>query len=261
MGIPLLRGRDVEPADADVLIVSREASRLFWGNEDPLGQRASLPMVSAGVLRPVVGIVGDVKQLTLAEPPAPTVYYYSRERNWGNATIVLRTSVPPATLARPAAAAIRALDPEQPVQDVRTMRDVIDGRLTAERFSALLLGLFAGVALLLASMGIYSVLSYIVRGRSREIGIRTAFGARTADVLRLVIAEGMSPTLLGIAAGVAGALASAQVLETLVFGISASDPMTLLAVAATLALVALLASLVPAYRASRIDPLKVLRAE
>jgi ABC-type antimicrobial peptide transport system permease subunit len=113
-------------------------------------------------------------------------------------TIVLRTSVPPATLARPAAATIRALDPEQPVQDVRTMRDVIDGRLTAERFSALLL----------ASMGIYDVLSYIVRGRSREIGLRTAFGARTADVLRLVIAEGMPPTLLGIAAGVTGALAS-----------------------------------------------------
>ena len=261
MGIPVLRGRDVKPDDADVLLVSREAARLFWGDEDPLERRASLPMVSAGVLRQVVGIVGDVKQLNLSQPPAPTVYYYSRERNWGSATIVLRTAVPPATLARPAAAAIRALDPQQPVEEVRTMTDVIDERLTSERFSALLLGLFAGVALLLASMGIYSVLSYIVRGRSREIGIRTAFGARTADVLRLVIAEGMLPTLLGIAAGVAGALASAQVLETLVFGISASDPLTLLAVAVTLTLVALLATLVPAYRASRIDPLKVLRAE
>ena len=134
-------------------------------------------------------------------------------------------------------------------------------KLTSQRFSALLLGVFAGVALLLAAVGIYSVLSYIVRGRSREIGIRTALGARTADVLRLVIVEGMSPALVGIAAGTIAALASARVMETLVFGVSASDPLTLAAVAATLALVALMASLVPAYRALRLDPVKVLRAD
>jgi putative ABC transport system permease protein len=138
---------------------------------------------------------------------------------------------------------------------------VRDERLTSQRFSALLLGLFAAVALVLASVGIYSVLSYIVRGRSREIGIRTALGAQTADVLRLVIAEGMSPALVGIVAGTIGALASAKVLQGLVFGVSASDPLTLVAVGATLALVALMASLAPAYRASRIDPLKVLRAD
>ena len=137
----------------------------------------------------------------------------------------------------------------------------VDGELTSQRFSALLLGVFAGVALLLAAVGIYSVLSYIVRGRSREIGIRTALGARTADVLRLVIVEGMSPALVGIAAGTIAALASARVMETLVFGVSASDPLTLAAVAATLALVALMASLVPAYRALRLDPVKVLRAD
>jgi ABC-type antimicrobial peptide transport system permease subunit len=122
-------------------------------------------------------------------------------------------------------------------------------------------GVFAGIALLLAAVGIYSVLSYIVRGRSREIGIRTALGARTADVLRLVIVEGMSPTLVGIAAGTIAALASAKVVQTLVFGVSATDPLTLAAVAATLALVALLASLVPAYRALRLDSVNVLRAD
>jgi FtsX-like permease family len=141
---------------------------------------------------------------------------------------------------------------------IRTMVQALDEELTPQRFSALLLGLFAGVALLLAAVGIYSVLSYIVRGRSREIGIRAALGARTADVLRLVIVEGMSPTLVGIAAGTIAALAPARVMETLVFG--ASDPLTLAAVAATLALVALMASLVPAYRALRVDPVKVLRA-
>jgi putative ABC transport system permease protein len=141
------------------------------------------------------------------------------------------------------------------------MVQVLDGRLTSQRFSALLLGLFAGVALLLAAVGIYSVLSYIVRGRSREIGIRTALGAQRADVLRLVIVEGMSPAFVGIAAGTIAALASAKVMKTLVFGVSASDPLTLAAVAATLALVALMASLVPAYRASQLDPVKTLRGD
>jgi len=168
--------------------------------------------------------------------------------------------VPSATLAQPVVAAIRAIDPEQPVVDIRTMVQVLDDKLTPQRFSALLLGVFAGVALLLAAVGIYSVLSYIVRGRSREIGIRRALGARTSDVLRLVIVEGMSPVLVGIAAGTIAAVASARVIRTLVFGVSASDPATLAAVGATLAFVALIASLVPAYRASRLDPVKTLRA-
>ena len=260
MGIPVLRGRDVVESDAEVLLVSRDAAKLYWGADDPIGRRATLPALSKTVLRQVVGIVGDVKQRNLIEATTPTVYFYTREP-YGRATFAIRTSVPPATLAQPAVAAIRAIDPEQPVGDIRTMVQVLDGKLTSQRFSALLLGVFAGVALLLAAVGIYSVLSYIVRGRSREIGIRTALGARTADVLRLVIVEGMSPALVGIAAGTIAALASAKVMETLVFGVSASDPLTLAAVAATLALVALMASLVPAYRALRLDPVKVLRAD
>jgi putative ABC transport system permease protein len=121
-------------------------------------------------------------------------------------------------LTQPAVVALRAIDPEQPVGDIRTMAQVLDGELTSQRFSAQLLGVFGGVALLLAAVGIYSVLSYIVRGRSREIGIRTALGARTTDVLRMVIVEAMSPTLVGIAVGIIAALASARVMETLVFG-------------------------------------------
>jgi putative ABC transport system permease protein len=191
---------------------------------------------------------------------APTVYFYTREP-YGKATFVIRTSVAPSTLAQPAVAALRAIDPAQPVGETQTMVQVLDRELTSQRFSALLLGVFAGVALLLAAVGIYSVLSYVVRGRSREIGIRTALGARAADVLRLVIVEGMSPALVGIAAGMLAALASAKVMETLVFGVSASDPLTLAGVGATLPLVALMASLVPAYRAVRIDPVKVLRAD
>jgi putative ABC transport system permease protein len=259
MRIPVLRGRDIVESDAEVLLVSRAAAKLYWGADDPIGRRASLPF-STTVLRQVVGIVGDVKQRNLIEATTPTVYFYSREP-YGRKTFVIRTSVPPATLAQPAAAAIRAIDPEQPVGTVRTMVQVLDRGLTPQRFSALLLGVFAGVALLLAAVGIYSVLSYIVRGRSREIGIRTALGAGRADVIRLVIVEGMSPTLVGIGAGTFAALASARVIETLVFGVSASDPLTLAAVAATLALVALMASLVPAYRALRLDPVNALRAD
>ena len=258
MGIPVLRGRDVVDSDAEVLLVSQDAVKLYWGEDDPIERRAALPF-SKTVLRQVVGIVGDVKQRSLTEGPTPTAYYYTREPS-GRATFVVRTSVPSATLAQPVVAAIRAIDPEQPVVDIRTMVQVLDDKLTPQRFSALLLGVFAGVALLLAAVGIYSVLSYIVRGRSREIGIRRALGARTSDVLRLVIVEGMSPVLVGVAAGTIAALASARVMRTLVFGVSASDPVTLAAVGATLALVALIASLVPAYRALRLDPVKTLRA-
>jgi predicted permease len=261
MRIPILRGRDIVDNDEDVLLVSVDAARLVWGADDPLGRGATLPLLSQTVVRQVVGIVGDVKQRHPSEPFTPTVYYYSRERSWSSATLVIRSSLPPTMLARPIVAAIHAVDPEQPVEGIRTMEQVIDSRLTSQRFSALLLGVFAGAALLLASVGIYGVVSYIVRGRRREIGIRTALGARTGDVLRLIIVEGMWPTLVGIAVGAMVALSSGRVMKSLVFGLSASDPLTLAGVAATLALVALMASLVPAYRACRFDPVKVLRAE
>ena len=259
MRIPVLRGRDIVETDGEVLLVGADAAKLYWGAEDPIGRRATLPS-SKTVPRQVVGIVGDVKQRNLVEASTPTVYVHTRE-HYGQATIAIRTSVPPATLAQPAVAAIRAIDPEQPVGDIRTMVQRLDGKLTSQRFSALLLGVFAGVALMLAAVGIYSVLSYIVRGRSREIGIRTALGARTADVVRLVIVEGMSPALVGIAVGTIAALAFAKIMKTLVFGVSSSDPLTLAAASATLALVALMAGLVPAYRAVRLDPVNVLRGD
>ena len=224
-------------SDTEVMLVSRDAAKLYWGSDDPIGRRAALPF-SKNVLRRVIGIVGDVKQRNLMEASTPTIYFYTREP-YGRATFTIRTSASPSTLVQPAVAAIPAIDREQPVGRIRTMSQAIDGELTPQRLSALLLGVFAGVALLLAAVGIYSMLSYIVRGRSREIGIRTALGAQTADVLRLVVVEAMSPVLAGIVIGRIAAIASATVLKTLVFGMSPSDPLTLAAVAATLVLVAL----------------------
>jgi putative ABC transport system permease protein len=260
MNIPLLRGRDIADGDVDVMLVSRAAATLLWGDADPIGRRVTLPLESRTSMKQVIGIVGDVKQGELSEAAMPTVYEFTREHNFSTFAFALRTSVPPLSLAQPAAGVVRAIDPNQPVEDIRSMDQVLDETLTSQRFSALLLGLFAAAALALASVGIYSVLSYIVRGRSREIGIRTALGAQTADVVRLVIREGMTPTSIGIVIGVVAALASARVLRRLVFGVSASDPLTLAGVAGTLAIVAVVASLVPAYRASRVDPLTVLRA-
>jgi putative ABC transport system permease protein len=260
MNIPLIGGRDVAGSDVDVMLVSRAAATLLWGDTDPVGRRVTLPLESKTTLKEVVGVVGDVKQGELSQPAAPTVYEFTPEPAWNSMVLVLKTSVPPLSLAQSAAAAIHEIDPQQPIEDVKTMRAVVDETMVSQRFSTWLLGLFAGLALALAAVGIYSVLSYIVRGRSREIGIRTALGARSADVVRLVVVEGMTPALIGIAAGAAGAMASARLLQTLVFGVSASDPVTLGAVSAVLAGVALVASLVPAYRASRVDPLSVLRS-
>jgi predicted permease len=259
MSIPVVRGRDVEPGDVEVLLVSRGAAKLLWGEGDPIGQRVTLPLVSRTLARQVVGIVADVKQDGVTERPQPTVYSYTRERGSASLTLVARTSQPPGSLAPLAVGVIRALDPEQPVQEVRTMVEVRDALLSSQRLSALLLGLFAALALSLATVGIYSVLSYIVRGRSREIGIRSALGAQSRDVVRMVVREGMTPALVGIAAGAVAALLASLSLERLVFGVSASDPLTLTAVGALLAIVALLASLVPAYRAARVAPSTALR--
>jgi predicted permease len=260
MRVPLLSGRDVAEGDVEAMLVSRAAAKLLWGDVDPIGRHATLPLQSRTVVKTIVGVVGDVRDEGLAEKPVATVYEFTREHDWNQLAFVIRTSVLPLSLAQAATTAIHAIDAEQPVENVGTIDELLDRTLTSQRFSALLLGLFAAVALALATVGIYSVLSYIVRGRSRELGIRAALGAKRFDVVRLVVVEGMTPALIGIAAGGVAALAAGRIMEKLVFGVSASDPLTLAGVSAALALVALLASLVPAYRASRLDPSEVLRA-
>src|SRR5262249_13223208 len=154
--------RDVAASDADALLVSRAAAKLIWGDVDPIGRRATLPLMSRTEMRQIVGIVGDVKQGPLSETAAPTVYCYRREEPSPSLALALRTTVPPESLALAAAGVVRVVDPDQPVDDIRTMDSVLDETTTSQRFSALVLGVFAAIALTLASIGVYSVLSYIV---------------------------------------------------------------------------------------------------
>jgi predicted permease len=258
MGIPIQRGRDFSAADSEAMLISASAARMLWGDEDPVGRRVTLPLMSRTQHIDIVGIVGDVRE-QLAEKAPPTVYYYKRDVPFGQFALAIRTGGDPTSVARPAVAAVQALDRDIPVQDIHTMDDVIEATLVSERFRALLLQLFAAAALTLASVGIYSVLSYLVRGRHREIGIRTALGAQTTDVVRLVLSEGMKPALIGIVVGAIGAFFAAGLIEKLVFGVKATDPLTLAVVAAALLAVSIAASLIPAWRASRLDPVIVLR--
>ena len=176
-------------------------------------------------------------------------------------TVVVRTVSNPTSLVSAVTSAIRETDRDVPIVDVRTMDELVTTSLSQQRFSLLLLGAFAVLAVLLAAIGIYSVLSYSVRRRVQEIGIRLALGARISDVLRMIMLEGMKPTLLGVTLGVVGALALARVMSTLVYGVKPTDPFTFLAVATLLSLVALFATIVPAYRAAKVDPMVALRYE
>jgi predicted permease len=258
MRIPILRGRDVTASDRDAMLVSSSAARLLWGSVDPVGRRVTLPLESRDTLIDVVGIVGDVKE-TLAEKAPPTVYYYKRDIPFGGFSVALRAAGDAASVAQPAVAAVRAIDPQLPVQNIQSMRDAIEDTLAAERFRALLLQVFAAAALTLASVGIYSVLAYLVRGRRREIGIRTALGASSADVVRMVVIEGLKPAIVGIVIGAAGAVAAAGLMKKLVFGVKPYDPLTLAIVAGALLAVSIAASVLPAWRAARLDPVTVLR--
>jgi len=175
--------------------------------------------------------------------------------------LVVRTIAPPENLVSAITGAVHEIDREQSVRFVNTMEDIVANSLSGRRFSMFLLSAFAVLAVLLAAVGIYSVLSYSVKRRMREVGIRMALGAKPGDVIRLVVIEGMKPTLLGVAVGLAGALVLGRVVQSLIFGVSSYDPLTLTAVAALLIGAALLACLVPAYRATRVDAIQTLREE
>ncbi len=263
--IPLLEGRDFERRDTRdgtlVAVVSAEVARRFWPGESPIGKRLTLPLISDAP-RQVVGVVGEIKTESIdARTPEATIYLPLSQLRPLGADLMVRTFVPPAELARPVVAAVHAVDPDQPVLEVSTMEDVVDDVLGRRRFAVQLLGAFAALALILAAVGIYSVLAYTVRQRVREIGIRMALGAPTSGVLRLIVADGLKPTLLGVAIGLLLAAALGRVMESLLYGVGVHDGITYAGVAAVVTSVGALATLLPAYRATRVDPVNTLRAE
>jgi len=236
-------------------------ARQFWPNDNPVGKRLTLTF-RPGVVREVVGVVSDVKLrgLDFADPVS-ALYTPFAQSQIGLISLVVRTSVPPKTVTSSVGAAIHEIDRDLPLLGVRTLDEVVGASMAQQRFAMELLAAFAGLALLLAAIGIYSVLSWTVRQRVREIGIRRALGAPTQDVIRMVVIEGLKPALLGVALGLVSALALGRLMTALVFGVSPHDVATLSSVSVILTMCAVTATLVPAYRATRVDPVIALRDE
>jgi predicted permease len=261
MGIPLLRGEHLPENLAGgvpvPVLLSESAARRLWPGEDAVGRRINVPWGEAEVR----GVVGDVRQVGLGEAPPPAVYFPQLIAPRLLATLVVRTSGDPLALAAPVRNLIREIDPNQPIRSTLPLRSVMAESIMQERFFTLLFAVFGGLALLLAAVGIYGVLAYSVRQRTQEIGVRMALGASAFDVMRMVAGGGMMLVGLGVAMGTIAALALSRVLASQLYGITATDPLAFIAAIAFLGMVALLATYIPARRATRVPPMTALRPE
>ena len=273
MHIALLSGRDIDQSDVQgrpgAVLISQSFAKLFWPNENPIGKHLTLYFFR-DLPRVVVGVVADVKLDALNETrPTPALYTPLAQvapttggtwRSFG-LNLAVRTNVDPLNVASMVTNSIREVDAEVPLLNIQTMEESVSASLSPQRFTMLLLVAFAGTALLLAAAGIYGVMAYMVTRRTREIGVRMALGADASDVLRLVIGQGMWTTAIGVAIGIGGAFALTRTMQSLLFGVSTTDPMTLAGVVLLLAAVSAFACWVPARRATKVDPLVALRYE
>jgi putative ABC transport system permease protein len=262
MQLRVVKGRTFSESDSEksplVVIISETMARKFWPNEDPLGQRIGR---GPDRWREVVGVVRDVKHFGLDSDTPPTMYFPMRQAPARGMNLVVRTSGDPLSVAAALRQQVWAGDRNLAIANLGTMKDLVASSITQQRFILTLLACFAALALLLAAVGIYGVMSYAVTQRTHEIGIRMALGARVSDVLRLVFRQGLVLTLIGVAIGMALAFALTRLMKSLLFDVTPTDAMTFVMVAATLILVALFACLVPARRATKVDPLIALRYE
>jgi putative ABC transport system permease protein len=265
MRIPLLRGRALNSADGaaapPVVMINQTMARQLWPGENPIGQRVKISWWNPEAQPEIVGVVGDVHVATLDGDFKPMIYYPATQSPSGGMTVVIRHSGAVAPVAGQVRAAVRELDPNLPVTELGTMYAKLTQSMSDRRYPMFLLLIFAGLAVALASVGIYGVLSYGVSQRTREIGVRMALGARSEEVLRLVISGGLRLTLIGVVLGAAIAAFAVRTLDKLLYGVPATDPVTFGAVALLLTAVALLACYLPARRAARVDPMVALRAE
>jgi predicted permease len=269
MGIPILEGRDFSLSDvtgAPVVLVNETLAKMFYKDQSPIGRRVRV----GGPKRPwqtIVGVVRDVKQggvnaktgseLYLLNEQGPSTLQFGRR----NMNIVIRTALPPESLAPQIRRLVQTMDPSLPIVKLRSMDDVFDDSVSRPRFLAQLLGLFAGLALLLAAIGTYGILSYSVIERRREIGIHMALGATRGNVLGMVLGHGLRLTIIGLATGLAAAFGLTRLLQTQLFNVKPTDPVTMASVVGIIAVVALAACYIPASRATRVDPMVVLRDE
>ena len=261
MGIPLKRGRSFLPAErleaANKSVISESFARTFFPNEDPIGQRLN---IDSDRLYEIVGIAGDVRK-ELATAPEPTMYFPALNGHNGFGSLVVRTATDPHSLALPVQKEISRIDPDLPAIDIATMDELAAGATRQKGFGLTLLGLFAGLALVLASIGLYGVLAYTMQQRTSELGIRIALGASPSGIARLVLWQGLKPAAAGLLVGLVSSLGATRLIQTLLYEVSPMDPQVLAGVIVLLAVVSMIACLVPAWRATRIDPVVALRAE
>lgn len=264
MRIPLIKGRDFTPHDGpkapEVAIINETMAHLFWPNQNPVGKHFAHDYQHPKWIT-VIGVVGDVREFGLAGRPIPEAYFPELADHESWLTIVMRTSTPPLSEVAELRGAVRGLDRELPVFDAGTMSQIVSQSSEQQQFAALLLASFAIAALVLASVGIYGVISYSVAQRTHEIGVRMALGARRQDVFKLVLGQGMKLALGGVVAGVIAALGLTRLMANLLYGVRPTDPLTFVAVSFVLTAVGFVACYIPARRATKIDPMEALRYE
>jgi putative ABC transport system permease protein len=263
LGVPLLKGRLFDERDIkgaqETVIVNENLAERFWPNEDPIGKR--LERGDKEPWRTVVGVVRDNKEYSIDDEPPISIYHPHEQFPIGTMFLVVRSSSNAAALSPLITKEIRALDPELPPFEFKTMEQRLSDALARRRFATFLLGLFAVIALILATIGVYGVMAYSVTQRTQEMGIRLALGAQPVRIVTMVVRQSMLLVVIGVGLGLLGALALTRVMASLLYGVSAIDPLTFALPTLLLAIVALLASFFPARRASRIDPTIALRSE
>ena len=263
MNISLARGRvfnDQDRAGAPQrLVINQTLARQFFPNENPLGKH--LKVYWGPVDAEIIGVVGDVRQTAIGTAPKPALFLPTLQFPTGPVNVVVRTHGDPKQLANAIQAQVHSIDRDLPISDVKTMDEYVSSSVSSSRFNTILLAGFAALALAMACVGIFGVVSYSVAQRTREIGVRRALGAGGASVMRLVLTQGLTLSVIGVGVGLAGAFAVTRILSSLLFGITPFDAVTFITVAMILTAVALLASLIPARRAARVDPMVALRYE